>query len=120
PCGLTPPEFERLLAPFRQACERLYLPDRTLAGRPRQRCWGAGRHGSLYAPEQKLLFLLVYLKTYPLQVLLGEIFNVSQPQVNHWIHRLLPILCSALDELGALPERDATHFARSQPRSGPE
>jgi DDE superfamily endonuclease/Helix-turn-helix of DDE superfamily endonuclease len=118
--GLTPQEFELLLAPFSQGCERLYHPDRTLAGRPRQRFWGAGRHGSLYAPEQKLLFILVYLKTYPVQVLLGEIFNLSQPQVNHWIHRLLPVLRSALDELGALPERDPTQFARSQPRSGPE
>src|SRR5438128_12675373 len=118
--GLIPQEFELLLAPFSQAYERLDLPDRTLAGRPRQRFWGAGRHGSLYAPEQKLLFILVYLKAYPLQVLLGEIFNLSQPQVHHWIHRLLPILRSALDELGALPERDPRHFARSQQRSGPE
>jgi hypothetical protein len=118
--GLTPQEFELLLAPFSQAYERWYLPDRTLAGRPRQRFWGAGRHSSLDSPEQKLLFLLVYLKTYPLQVLLGEIFNLSQPQVNHWIHRLLPILRSALDELGVLPERDPTHFAHSQQVSGPE
>src|SRR5439155_15886247 len=102
---------------FRQACEHFYHPDRTLAGRPRQRWWGAGRHGSLYAPAQKLLFLLVYLKTYPLQVLLGEIFNLSQPQVNPWVHRLLPTLRSALDELGALPERDPTHFAQGQQRS---
>lgn len=116
--GLTPQEFERLLAPFRRSSESVYRPDRTLTGRRRQRCWGAGRHGSLYPPEQKLLFILVYLKTYPLQVLLGEIFNLSQPQVNHWIHRLLPILRSALDELGVLPERDPTHFAHSQQRSG--
>ena len=116
--GLTPWEFELLFAPFSRAYERLYLPDRTLAGRPRLRFFGGGRHGSLYPDEQKLLFILVYLKTYPLQVLLGEIFNLSQPQVNHWIHRLLPILRSALDELGALPERDPTHFAESQQRSG--
>src|SRR5207302_4556900 len=103
-----------------QAYERLCLPERTLAGQPRQRFWGAGRHGSLYSPEQKLLFILVYLKTYPLQVLLGEIFDLSQPQVNYWIHRLLPILRSALEEVGALPERDPTHFAQSQQRFGEE
>ena len=118
--GLTQQEFELLLAPFLRAYERLYLPDRTLAGRPRQRFPGGGRHGSLYPDEQKLLFILVYIKTYPLQVLLGEIFNLSQPQVNHWIHRLLPILRSALDELGVLPERDATQFAQSQQLSGQE
>jgi hypothetical protein len=38
--------------------------------------------------------------------------------VNYWIHRLLPILREALDELGALPERDGSHFAQSQPASG--
>jgi DDE superfamily endonuclease/Helix-turn-helix of DDE superfamily endonuclease len=117
--GLTPQEFELLFAPFSRAYERLYLPDRTLAGRPRQRFPGGGRHGALYPDEQKLLFLLVYPKTYPLQVVLGEIFNLSQPQVNYWIHRLLPILRSALDELGVLPERDPTHFARGQQRPGP-
>src|SRR5436190_13854184 len=118
--GLTPQEFALLFAPFSHAYERLYLPDRTLAGQPRQRFPGGGRHGALYPDEQKLLFILVYLKTYPLQVLLGETFNLSQPQVNHWVHRLLPILRSALDELGALPERDPTHFAQSQPLSGQE
>jgi hypothetical protein len=116
--GLTPREFELLFAPFSRAYERLYRPDRTLAGQPRQRFAGGGRHGSLYPDEQKLLFLLVYLKTNPLQVVLGEIFDLSQAQANSWIHRLLPILRSALGELGALPERDPARFARSQQRLG--
>ena len=34
------------------------------------------------------------------------------------IQRLLPVLRSALDDLGALPERDATHFAQTQCASG--
>src|ERR1700756_1070994 len=102
--GLTVPEFQQLLAAFDRCYERRYLPDRTLAGRPRQRFPGGGRRGALYEPEQKLLFLLVYLKAYPLQTLLGELFGLSQPAVNSWIHRLLPILREALDELGALPE----------------
>jgi hypothetical protein len=72
----------------------------------------------LHSPEQKLLFLLVYLKTYPLQALLGELFELSQPRVNYWIHRLLPIFQEALDELGVLPERDPSHFAQSQVASG--
>ena len=51
-----------------------------------------GRKGLLHRPEDKLLFILVYLKTYPLQVVMGELFRLSQPQVNYWIHRLLPVL----------------------------
>src|SRR5207248_8849355 len=43
-----------------------------------------------------------------------------QPQVNHWIHRLLPVLQEALDELGVCPERSAGHFARSPATAGVE
>jgi hypothetical protein len=118
--GLTVTEFQQLLAVFDRRYERLYRPDRTLTGRPRQRFPGGGRRGALYEPEQKLLFLLVYLKAYPLQALLGELFGMSQPAVNHWIHRLLPILREALDELGALPERVPGRFARSQAAAGGE
>jgi hypothetical protein len=111
--GLTLREFQQLLPAFEQAYERLYREDRTLAGQPRQRFPGGGRKGALHAPEQKLLFLLVYLKTYPLQTLLGQLFELSQPRVNYWLHRLLPLLHQALDELGVLPERDGRHFAQS-------
>jgi hypothetical protein len=65
--------------------------------------------------DQKLLFILVYLKTYPLQVLMSELFALSQPAVNYWIHRLLPVLQGALDDLRVLPERDPHRFAQSQP-----
>ena len=116
--GLTLPEFQLLLTAFTRSYERLYLSDRTLVGRPRQRLPGGGRKGGLYRPEQKLLFMLVYLKTYPLQALMGELFGLSQPRVNYWIHRLLPVLREALDEVGVLPERNPSHFAQSQPPSG--
>jgi hypothetical protein len=116
--GLTVREFQLLLAAFARSDERRHRPDQTLAGQPRQRPAGAGRKAVLHSPEQKLLFLLVYLKAYPLQTLLGELFDLSQARVNCWIHRLLPVLHEALDDLGALPERDPSHFAHSQAASG--
>ena len=61
---------------------------------------------------------MVYLKTYPLQAVMGELFDLSQPRANYWIHRLLPVLRSALDALRVLPERDPTHFAQAQGASG--
>jgi hypothetical protein len=64
--------------------------------------------------EQQLLFVLVYQKTYPLQELLGAVFELSQPRVNYWIHHLLPALQQALDQLGVLPERDPRQFARHE------
>jgi hypothetical protein len=118
--GLTPSEFEGLLPAFRQSYDRLYPSDQTLAGHARQRSSGGGRKGALPSPEQKLLFLLVYLKTYPLQVVMGELFDLSQPRVNYWIHRLLPALQAALDSLGVRPERNPRRFAHSQSPSEPE
>src|SRR3954463_1882646 len=118
--GLTVPEYQRLLTAFCRANQRLYPTDQTVAGQPRQRSAGGGRKGLLPRPEEKLLFILVYLKTYPLQVVMAELFGLSQPQANHWIHRLLPVLQAALDDLGVCPERNPRHFARSRPASGPE
>ena len=37
--------------------------------------------------------------------MLGELFGVSQPVANKWIHRLLPIVNRALAALGELPSR---------------
>jgi len=118
--GLTVPEFQLLLAAFPRAYQRIYPAEQTAQGQPRQRSAGGGCKGLLHRPEDKLLFILVYLKTYPLQAVMGELFELSQPQVNHWIHRLLPVLQEALDDLGDCPERNAGHFAQSQTASGSE
>ncbi len=59
-----------------------------------------------------MLFVLVYLKTYPLQVVLGQLFGISTSQANHWLHHLLPVLRSALDDLGVAPERDGVRLSR--------
>jgi hypothetical protein len=117
--GLTLPEFESLLPAFTRAYERLHPADRTATDRPRQRAVGGGRIGVLQEPGQKLLFLLVYLKTYPLQVVMAELFGLSQPRVNYWLRRLLPVLRDALDDLGVLPERDPRAFARTESVRGP-
>jgi hypothetical protein len=112
--GLSLPEFQLLLRAFSQAYQQHYPTDQTAEGQPRQRSVGGGRKGQLPRSEDKLLFLLVYVKTYPLQAVMGELFGLSQPQVNYWIHRLLPLLQEALEDLGVRPERNASHFAQSQ------
>src|SRR5256885_16597429 len=77
-----------------------------MEGQPRQRRKGGGNKGALTTMADKLLFILVYEKTYPLQTMLGLQFGLSQGRVNHWIHRLTPILQQALASLGMTPERD--------------
>jgi DDE superfamily endonuclease len=116
--GLTPKEFAVLLPAFTRAYAEHYPVEKTLTGQPRRRQGGGGRKGGLAEMEQKLLFLLVHQKAYPLQTLLGEVFELSQPRVNEWIHRLLPILKGAFAALGVLPEREPEQFAQSEARHG--
>jgi len=116
--GLTLAEFRELLPAFEVAYERAYPPDRTAQGRPRQRWPGAGRHSVLARAEDKLLFVLVYLKTYPLQVVLGQLFGLGTSQANYWLQHLLPVLRAALDELGVAPERDGARLTRRPAGTG--
>src|SRR5438270_6054095 len=111
--GLTLAEFRDLLPAFERAYDRIHPLDQTANGQPRQRWFGAGRHSVLSQNEDKLLFVLVYLKTYPLQVMLGQLFGISTSQANYWLHHLLPVLRSALDDLGVAPERDGAQVACS-------
>lgn len=116
--GLTPKEFSALLPAFGRAYAEQYPAEKTRAGKPRKRQVGGGRKGVLQETEQKLLFILVHQKTYPLQTLLGEVFELSQPRVNEWVHRLLAMLKGALDKVGVLPERGPQHFAQSEQSHG--
>jgi len=109
--GLTPKEFKMLLPAFCEVCEEARAGATTQSGTPRQRMVGGGRKGQLRLPEEKLLFILVYQKAYPLQTLLGEVFELSQARVNYWVHHLLPLLQQALAALELLPEREPRQFA---------
>jgi hypothetical protein len=99
-------EFERLLPAFAAQYENQYPADKTMKGQPRQRRRGGGVKGLLAKPEEKLLFILIYQKTYPLQTMHGLQFGLSQAQVNEWLHRLMPLLDQALSDLGLMPVRD--------------
>jgi hypothetical protein len=112
--GLTLKEFKVLLPAFVEAYQQPSPREKTLAGRARKRHSGGGRHGRLLSAEQKLLFILVYQKAYPLQVVLGELFGMSQSGANQWVHRLLPVLRKALAALGVMPERDGRKFAQAE------
>lgn len=112
--GLTPKEFRMLLPVFGEVYAQARAGDTTQSGTVRQRTVGGGRKGQLRTPEQKLLFILVYQKAYPLQTLLGEVFELSQPRVNYWVHVLLPVLKQALEGLALMPERRPSKFAHHE------
>jgi len=111
--GLTGEEFEHLLLAFTTAYCTLYAADKTTEGKPRQRRSGGGTKGTLHRMEDKLLFILVYQKTYPLQTMQGLHFGLSQSQANYWIHHLLSVLQRALSDLQLTPERQANALASS-------
>jgi len=111
--SLTPDEFLLLLPAFVAAEGQAQPSNLTRAGKPRQRQAGAGPKGTLPRPEDRLLFILVYQKTHPLQTMHGLQFGLSQPQTNAWIHRLLPLLQQALADLGHRPARQADDVADS-------
>ena len=112
--SLTLEEFDFLLPAFERAYLKAYPVSKTMTGKKRERKAGGGRKGSLASIEQKLLFALVYQKSYPVQSIMGELCGMGQSQANEWIHNLLPILKQALDNLGYEPERDPKKFKKSE------
>ena len=112
--GLTAKEFEALLTVFAETYAADMPEDQTVEGKPRQRRRGGGGQATLRTMEDKLLFILVYEKTYPLQTMLGLQFGLSQGRANIWIHRLLPVVRQALASMKLTPERDGQAVAESE------
>lgn len=104
--GFTPVEFDELVLEFGNEWEK-YSMHYTLEGKPRQRAALPRKTSILPHDQDKLLFILMYLKTFPLQELQAATFSMSQPQANFWIHLLSPILQKTLKRLKELPERNS-------------
>lgn len=89
--GLNRAEFERLCVFFDDAWQN-YIRYYTLEGKPRERQSNPRRarsNATLPAAEDKLLFVLYYLKTNPLQEVLAAAFGMRQPHASFWLG-LLP------------------------------
>src|SRR2546425_7334588 len=110
--SLTLAEFPQLVPPCEAAFQARMAAWR-LDGKPR-----TARRFTVYAncplrtPEDRLLFILAYLKTYALQVVQGRLFGMGQSKAHQWIHVLLPVLLAALRTLGDAPARSLTALAQ--------
>jgi hypothetical protein len=110
--SLTPDEFQ-LLVPAVETAFQAHMALRRLDGKPRTaRRFTVYKNCPLPTPEDRLLFVLVYLKTNPLQVAHGILFGLPQGKANQWIHVLLPVLRTALRQLGDAPSRSLTALAQ--------
>jgi Helix-turn-helix of DDE superfamily endonuclease len=110
--SLTLDEFQLLVPPFEAAFQARMAAWR-LDGKPRTaRRFMVYKNCPLPTPEDRLFFLLTYLKTYSLQVVQGRLFGMGQSKANQWIHVLLPALLAALRTLGDAPARSLTALAQ--------
>lgn len=111
--SLTWDEFCELLEPFDTAFHERMNTWR-LDGKPRtKRAYTTYQNCPLPTPEDRLLFILSYLKSNALQVFHGRLFGMRQNKANQWIHILLPVLRSTFATLGDTPSRNLTDLARS-------
>ncbi len=109
--SLTHAEFQQLLSHFQYAWDQ-YVQQHYVDRDERQRQYGAGRsEATLITLEDKLLFILYYVKVYPLQEILAFEFGMVQSTANEWIHILSGVLKKALDHGGYVPERDPKQLA---------
>jgi hypothetical protein len=96
--SLTRAEFDALLVPFAAAWE-------TATGASRKDPTQGGRPPIIEGMADRLLFILFYLKTYPLHEVIAHLFGLSQSQAHFTLHQLSAILNQALDTLGHQPAR---------------
>jgi hypothetical protein len=110
--SVTLDEFQQLVPPFEAAFQSRMAAWR-MDGKPRTaRRFTVYQNCPLSTPEDRLLFILAYVKTYALQVVQGRLFGMVQGKANQWIHVLLPALLGALRALGDAPTRSLTALAQ--------
>ena len=63
--------------------------------------------------EDKLLFILFFLKTNPLQEVLATTFGLDQPQASRWLELLRARLLATLIRARVLPERQSERLYRA-------
>jgi hypothetical protein len=103
--GYTVDEFRALLSFFRVRFQA-YVARFTLEGQPRQnRTYSTYKNSTFPTMEDQLLFILNYMKTYPIQQTQAQLLGIQQSQANQWIHLLLPLVKQALADCDELPAR---------------
>lgn len=116
--GYTQQEFIALLPHFVKEFTTM-MTITTLQNTPRDvRAYSAYENSPLPTMEDKLLFILVYLKQAPTQEVQGALFGMHQPEANRWIHLLHEAVNQALVTLNELPARTAAAWQATAPQPG--
>src|ERR1017187_6315831 len=102
--GLTVAEFERLCEQFASQYERLVVQPRVTA-KHRVRAMGGGQKGALPEVADKLFFILLYTRIYPLLIVQGLFFGIAESKACRWVGILLPVLDASLGSAHVRPKR---------------
>jgi hypothetical protein len=111
--SLNRDEFERLCLTFGQAWEEETQFSQLDPSK-------GGRKPILKKHEDRLLFILFYIKTYPLQEVLAYLFGMSQGQAHFLIYQLSRILCETLKRMDHLPARTSEDMMRKLAEEEPQ
>ena len=88
--GLNVKEFESLLEAFSTPYSQQVIQPRVNA-LGRQRAAGGGQKGALPEMVDKLLFILVYTRIYPLLFVQGLFFGMAESKACTWVGVLLSL-----------------------------
>ena len=97
--GVSHAEFESLLKDFTQIL-RAFREQKK-----RERVIGGGSNGNIKSAQQKLFFILFYLRTYPTFDVAAYAFASSKSRTCFWVHSILPLLEKTLKRKVVLPTR---------------
>jgi len=102
--GLSVAEFEQLLEELAVQYHQQVIQPRVSAP-DRRRALGGGQKGALPTVADKLLFILLYTRIYPLLIVQGMFFGVVESKACSWVGLLLPVLDAALGQMHVRPKR---------------
>jgi hypothetical protein len=109
--GLNKLEFEILAKEFNQIVET-YSINFTIEGKPRQRQHKPLKNSVFVEWSALLLFILIYLRTNPLQIVFTTSFGLTQPKSSMWLKLASNFLLETLAKGNVLPERKSERLAK--------
>lgn len=114
--GLTPVEFTSFVADFTYYYNELISRQK----KNRQRKLGGGRNSRIETIEEKLFYILWYMKTYPTFDVASFWVGFARSNACTWMHDLLPVLELTMKRKFVLPQRkisDPEEFLRLFPET---
>jgi|SRR5579859_315032 len=114
--GLTPLEFTSFIPDFTYYYNEVVVKRK----KNRERRIGAGRNSKIETIEEKLFYILWYMKTYPTFDVASFWVGFARSSACTWMHDLLPVLELTMKRKFVLPQRkisDPEEFLRLFPET---